>query len=370
MSRVCHVTSAHPERDIRIFRKECRSLARAGHEVWLVERGASGEEDGVHLYGVGALPKNRLLRMTVGAQRVYRAARALDAEIYHLHDPELLPYARKLKRAGKKVIFDSHEFYAEQIAGKTYLPRSLAALLSRIYARYESSVLRELDAVVYPCTIAGREPFSAYCRRAVIVSNAADLAEFAHREADAQREETLVCYVGSLTEARGITVDMLACAKAGATLALAGTFASAEYRARLAAMPEFSTVRECGQLDRAQVRSLLSRSAVGLCTLQDVGQYLKIDTFGIKVYEYMAMGLPVLLSRSAYNERMVRQYGFGLCVDAGDVDALAEAIRFLLDHPDEARQMGVNGRRAVETVFNWGVEEKKLLALYDEILRE
>ena len=109
---------------------------------------------------------------------------------------------------------------------------------------------------------------------------------------------------------------------------------------------------------------------MGLCVLRDVGQYLKIETFGIKVYEYMSMGLPVILSHSAYNDRMMEKYRFGVCVDPDDVDGIASAIRDLLEHPDRARQMGENGRRAVQEEFNWGVEEKKLLALYEDILKE
>ena len=84
----------------------------------------------------------------------------------------------------------------------------------------------------------------------------------------------------------------------------------------------------------------------------------------------MSMGLPVILSHSAYNDRMMEKYRFGVCVDPDDVDGIASAIRDLLEHPDRARQMGENGRRAVQEEFNWGVEEKKLLALYEDILND
>ena len=77
MIKVCHMTSAHPAEDIRIFHKECVSLARAGYEVYLVERGASYEKNGVHIVGVGEIPKSRRKRMTEGAKKVYEAARAV-----------------------------------------------------------------------------------------------------------------------------------------------------------------------------------------------------------------------------------------------------------------------------------------------------
>ena len=123
-----------------------------------------------------------------------------------------------------------------------------------------------------------------------------------------------------------------------------------------------------GVLNRAQVMQLLQKSQIGMATILNVGQYNQYDNLATKVYEYMALGIPVILSRSSYNEKVTAQYDFGICVDPANVDEIADAIRYLLDHPDEARQMGENGRRAVKEEFNWGVEEKKLLSLYEEVL--
>ena len=81
----------------------------------------------------------------------------------------------------------------------------------------------------------------------------------------------------------------------------------------------------------------------------------------------MGSGLPVITAKSDYVDRMLEQYGFGISVDPENVDQIAQAIRYLLDHPEEARRMGENGRRAVKENFNWNVEEQKLLRLYEEL---
>lgn len=367
--KICHMTSVHPPEDVRIFHKECVSLANAGYEVYLVEQGESGDKNGVHIVGVGPVPANRLKRMTQMARSVYRAALALDCDVYHFHDPELLPYGLKLKRKGKKVIFDSHERYTYQLRDKPYLPGWVSRLLAGVYGIYENYVLKRIDAVIFPCTMDGKQPFEGLCRLTPIISNAAILGEFFDLyDPESPRKERQVCYVGGLTPGRGITADMRAAAKAGATLALAGDYASPEYERSLRQEEAFSCVDYRGRLDRREVAALLSESIAGLCTLMDEGQYWHIDTFGIKVFEYMSMALPVILSKSDYNCRMVEQYRFGICVDPENTDEIAEAIRSLLDDPEKARRMGENGRRAVEREFNWGVEEKKLLALYEALL--
>ena len=107
-----------------------------------------------------------------------------------------------------------------------------------------------------------------------------------------------------------------------------------------------------------------------MATILNVGQYNQYDNLATKCYEYMSLGIPVILTRSPYNQKVVDQYRFGICVDPENCEELAGAIRYLLDHPDEAQEMGENGRRAVREVFNWSIEEKKLLALYEEILND
>lgn len=369
MIKVCHMTSVHGAEDVRIFHKECVSLAQAGYEVCLVQCGNSYEKDGVRLVGAGPKPSSRLKRMTSYGRRVYKKALALDAEIYHLHDPELLPYGLKLKRKGKKVVFDSHEIYTLQIPSKSYLPKWVSRVVAWAYAKYEKYALRHLDAVVVPCTVGGRNPFEGLCKRVVYVDNTAMLGElydkYDLRTAKVKRQ---VCYIGVLTESRGITLDVKAAHKAGAKLVLAGQFSSEEYKKRLESMPEFTSVEYRGLLGRDGVKRLIEESEVGLAILMDSGQNYLTDNLLTKVYEYMSLGVPVVISNSRYNNLAIQKHKFGLCVNPDDIDQTAAAIRYLLDNPDEARKMGENGRKAVREEFNWGIEEKKLLALYDDIL--
>ena len=365
------MTSAHDSEDDRIFYKECVSLSRAGYEVYEVARGNSYDKDGIHIIGVGEIPGGRLQRMTKGAKLVYQKALELNCDLYHFHDPELLPYGLKLKKSGKKVIFDSHERYTYQLRDKPYLPQWMSGAVAALYGRYEEYVLSKLDAVIFPCTMDGKNPFEGLCRRTPIISNAAILDEFYYRfDPNSNKKSQQICYVGGLTEARGITADMIAAKKAGAVLALAGDFSSEEYHHTLCDMPEYACVDYRGKLNRKQVAELIAESKVGLCTLLDRGQYLHLDTFGIKVFEYLSMGIPVILSKSDYNCRMVEQYQFGVCVDPENTDEIADAIQYLLDHPEEAKHMGENGRKAIKEAFNWGVEEKKLIQLYRSILNE
>ena len=371
MTKVCHMTSAHQALDDRVFCKECVSLVKNGYETYLITQGESQIVDGVHIIGIGTMPTSRLSRMTSWSKEVYEKALEVDADIYHFHDPELLPYGVKLKRKGKIVIFDSHERYTEQLKSKPYLPAWITRIIAKLYGLYEKHALKIIDAVIFPCTIEGKNPFLGMCDNVAIISNYSILDEFYNLyEEGIEKKSNSVCYVGGLTESRGIMNDVKASYKANATLNLAGEFSPESFGELVKNSKEFKCVKYLGQINRKEIREILQKSQIGVCTLLNSGQYFKIDTFGIKVFEYMAMGLPVIVSNTRYGIDFINKYKVGICVDPDNVDEIAKAIRYILDNPEEAKVMGENGRKAIKNEFNWSVEEKKLFDLYNKLLEE
>lgn len=367
--KVCHMTSAHNSDDIRIFHKECVSLAKAGYDTYLVAKGESREEKGVHVVGVGPAPGSRLKRMALFSNMIYRRALAIDADIYHFHDPELLPYGLKLKKAGKKVIFDSHERYVEQIKAKPYLSKYLRGFISFLYGRYENWVLNLIDAVIFPCTLGGVHPFHGKCGRTETLDNYPLLDEFyKYYDPSVCKKPRSICYIGSLTHNRGITSLVSAMEKTDGMLFLAGNFSPLDYRDFLSKLSGWSKVCYLGSLSRDRVRDLLLDTQLGASAILNVGQYNKYDNLPTKAYEYMSLGLPVILTKAPYNESINQKYRFGICVNPEDPEELASAINYLFSHPQEVMQMGLNGRQAVKQEFNWATQEKKLLELYDKMI--
>ena len=155
--------------------------------------------------------------------------------------------------------------------------------------------------------------------------------------------------------------------KANVKLILGGKFSPASYETEVKQMPEYSSVDYRGHLTREQILKVHQESTIGAATILNIGQYNTGDNFATKVYEYMSMGLPVIITKYPYAEKMIQKYDFGIAVEPDNVDEIADAIMYLIDNPDKAKEMGENGRRAVLEEFNWGIEEKKLLALYERI---
>lgn len=366
MTRVCHFTSVHKTTDIRIFYKECTSLAEVGYETYLVGPGQSRFENGVHVVGLGEPPAGRMLRMTKFAKKIYNAAIEIDADIYHFHDPELLPYGWKLKKLGKTVIFDSHEFYGEQLKTKSYIPSFLRSIVSTIYRSYETYITKRIDAVITVCTLNGKDYFENRAKRSVQVGNFPSFQELLGNISP-QNKVYDVIYIGSLTEARGITHLIDAVYLAGGKLCLARPWSSEKYSEELKRKESFRCVTYHGVIPYVKVIKLIRQSRIGASTLLNKGQYDQIDTLPTKVYEYASQKVPTILSEYDYSKRVNEKYRFGLTVNPNDVQEVAQGINRLLVDETLRDELGQNSYEMVRDHFNWQSEQHKLLTLYMEI---
>lgn len=369
--KVCHVTSAHKRYDVRIFQKECISLSENGYDVTLIvnDEHATEELFGTTICSVKRKYSSRLQRI-LAIKSIFKMATDIDADIYHLHDPELLLIAKKLKKLGKKVIFDSHEFYYEQIKTKSYIPQAVRSMIAQCYYKYETNVMRKIDAVVgvKPLLVDGKEidPFKFRCQRVVFIGNYPKKKNDLHINSK-KTAEFKVCYAGGLTHERGITYLIDACYKVGCTLILAGNFSSKEYHEKLKQKESYQCVDYRGVCDRNEVYSIYNEASVGAATLLNVGQYYKMNDFATKVIEYFQMQLPVIISNYPYAVKMNNNYNFGICVDPQNIDDIAAALLKLKNNSELVSRLGENGYSLYKEQFNWENEEVKLLELYREL---
>ncbi len=363
-----HLTSVHPRFDTRIFLKMCRTLVSSGHQVSLVVADGKSDElvGAVQIYDVGA-SRGRRDRILNAPSRVLAKALELNADIYHLHDPELLPIGLKLKKLGKRIIFDSHEDVPRQMLSKPYLNKATRWVIAQALLAYEAWASRQLDGVI-AATPFIRDKFLKINPHTLDINNYPILGELGPSISWAEKKPE-VCYVGGIGQIRGIVevVEAMGCLCSVGRLNLAGRFGDASLEKRLQGQPGWQRVNTLGFVDRAGVRDVLHRSMAGLVTFHPLPNH--IDAQPNKMFEYMSAGIPVIASDFPLWREIIAGNECGLLVDPLNPAAIADAIDYLITHPTDAERMGHNGRRAVESRYNWDHEGQKLLAFYDTILK-
>lgn len=367
----CHLSTVHPADDTRVFWREASGLAERGFRVTLVAR--ADHDDVRNGVSIVAMPtySSRIKRMTIGVLKAVRIAFRTKADVYHAHDPELLPALTLLRLAGKTVVYDAHELLSGQITSKPYLPayvRWPAATVARALEWFAGKAMHRVVTVSQACAA----PYPP--RKVSIVANYPELVNFGAGSAESESGERQFCYVGGLTAIRGAQqiVDAIGQVVDGdgshdavpASLLIVGSFAPAALQTQVAERAGWQHVDFAGMVPHDGVAARVGRSVAGIATFLPTANNL-IGSPN-KLFEYMAMGLPVIISDFPAWRAMLDAVDCAYFVDPEDPAAIAGAMRAVLADPERSKAMGAAGRAAVEDTFNW---EKQLDNLVDAYRR-
>ncbi|CDQ18949.1 glycosyltransferase family 4 protein [Halobacillus karajensis] len=365
--KICHVTSVHSYNDIRIAIKECTSLADTNRDVHLIAPNTDTKSfNGFKVYGVKNRYSGRIKRFRNFSNDIYLEALKVDADIYHFHDPELIPIGLKLKKQNKKVVYDIHEDVPRQILTKHWIPKPLRKLISYAFEIYENQSVKKLDGLV-TATPFIKKRFKKYNKNTIDVNNYPIMKELYVSSSSNCNKDNTVVYIGGISKERGSYSMVKAIGKTETTLTLAGNFRDEREEVELKMLDEWEKVNFLGYLDRKEIKGLLETALAGLVVLEPRTNF--IDSLPIKMFEYMATGLPVIASNFPLWKEIIEGNNCGICVDPLNTDEIANAIQWIKDNPIKAAEMGENGKKAIKEHYNWESESKKLQKFYDDLLK-
>lgn len=351
------MTSVHPHDDVRIFVKEAKTLHQAGYSVTILCSNFEGIKDGIVFVKQELSPK-RWQRVLTSSRKFFKRALSLDCDIYHIHDPELLPAAFKLKKKGKIVVYDSHEKTPTQILTKPYSCKPYRHIMSEYIKRVEKKADKKLDLIISATPIIAEQ-----FKNTIVVCNYPLVEEIDKIPyIPYKNREKQVCYCGSITENRGIQPMMEASESSGVTLMLAGRFCNqVEQNSYLDGKTH--TLYQ-GVLPARDSLRLMMQSRVGLAVLKPTLSYK--ESMPTKIFEYLACGTPVIASNFGYWKQL---FGTKCCifVEPFNIKQISKAEKYLIENPDIAQEMGETGRKMVREKFIFEKEKAKLVSAYHKL---
>jgi glycosyltransferase involved in cell wall biosynthesis len=376
MCKVCILSSVHNALDNRIFYREACTLRKAGYEVSLI---AVHDKPEIR-QGITILPIKRLRRSRRPLLwwKLVRIALSTRADIYHIHDPELLFVSPIIKLlAHKPIIYDIHEANVDFIETKEDIPYPIRKFFAWLFRWFEPFMSQFQNGLIFaddmiaqhfvhikrPKTTLFNFPNQSFIDNAFIISK------------DRYKKQPTVLHLGGLKRFRGTDLmldsfQQVLKSVPEAYLYLVGAFAPAslelEFRSEIDRRNLTNSITITGQVPFAEIGTYLVQASVGWIPLMPVAKYLK--NIPTKLFEYQAYAIPVVSSDLPSVQPFIEHRKTGLLVKADDPSAHAEAIVELLTDHSFASFIGINGQNAVRNQYRWSDMEPRLLTLYKQLL--
>jgi glycosyltransferase involved in cell wall biosynthesis len=372
--RAAILTTVHSALDVRIFYKQAVSLAQAGHEVTLyapAQPEAAGilAKHGIRYVSLGRAA-SRLGRARLW-WRLMRSLRTTSYDIWHFHDPELLPltiiwkwlFARQVR-----LIYDVHEDLPKDILDKQWIAVPTRKIISVLADKVEAWGMRHCQMVVAATDSIG-EHVAASTDRYTIVHNYSLVNETGalERNQASDRPIRVIYASAALTDLRGVRQVVEAMKLLGdekVELLLLGDFYPAGFEREIRDLARSNVLFQC-RVPFTEVNHYLSKSDIGMINFLPLENHK--EAMPNKIFEYMQAGLPIIASDFPLWREIIEDAECGLLVDPTDPIQIAAAIRTLVNQPELRHRMSQAAVIVAREHFSWQQESKKLLAIYENL---
>lgn len=373
MKHAVHLTSVHHPFDPRIFHKQLTTLAKNGYKTTLIcHHSESTRRNGVHVSSVADVD-SRIERWK-NLPTIAKYAKQEQADVYHFHDPELLPIGLYLSKSTKaKIIYDVHEDYSDAIRVREWIPKGVKSLLTWLFPQIESKIANSLDYIITADNSTQEKIADRVNTPVTSLRNFPRTESITIRDARINRHhEIILAYVGGLDRERGLMNMLKLIAELrrrgiDVGLWLIGDFQSKEIenkaRRYMGSTGITDNVRLFGYVDYEEIFTYLSLADIGLLLADESRFERNVPT---KFFEYLYAGLPVVLTEiDSLNEYLDPSY----CISVPNKESqIVAGVLDMVSDSNEIAQMGKAGHERVKSEYCWEVESIKLIDIYTKLL--
>jgi glycosyltransferase involved in cell wall biosynthesis len=322
----------------------------------------------IKILDIGIPSRNRLGRAIMGSFGMWKKLRTLKHDIVHLHDPELLPLGLLINLTNNVVIYDMHENLPKEILTKNYINSIIKYPLSFILQIFQKIIFQYIPVVFAENSYT--KDFKKVKKSAIVLNY--PLIEKLNKVVIKKKNTFNIGYLGGISRERGALMQLRAIAELRAEgFEIETTFIgpcsdevvnSDIYKLGISERWAFFS----GRVKPEDAWLRISECHVGLVILEPSPNF--VESYPTKLFEYMILGLPCIVSDFPLYRRVVEEAKCGLLVNPLVLSDLKESIKWMYENQLEAIEMGMRGRYCATEKYNWSSEFLKLKKLYIDLI--
>lgn len=353
--------------DTRIFYRYCKSLSTK-YTVNLIAIHPKKEVvDDIQIIPFKRF-KNKIARISLTWFIMFFKALKTKSKIYHFHDPELIPCGLLLRLFGKKVIYDVHENFAEDIFDKNWIKSK--SFWFNIFNFFEKKACKHFKILLAEYSY--EERYKKLNANYDVVLNYPDASFFTKYKVEAPRKSNRIYYIGILLDSRGLleiseAIYLLQKKDIFVYFDVVGELYSSLEK-EFIDLPYFKEIDPYvlfhGRKNLEEGYEISKDAAIGMCIIQKMknSEY----SYPTKMFEYMHIGLPQIISNFDLYKSVVEKHQCGICVDPTSSEEIATAIETILGNENLANQMRLNGLNNAH-LYQWSECEKTVFKVYKSL---
>lgn len=377
--------------NLRLYRLGL-TLARKGHSVYMVSpslyphRKARDSVSSIRVvqhFGFGAFIYTSFVRLFIvflhlvaSTTSLLKLHKKVNLQVIHAWHP-LAGLAAVLtgKLTGAKVVLDWTDFYSDIVRHESNLLTPIAQVIEHVILDNCNQIFTVSSEMKKALVKAG-----ALSDKVFVVPDGVDPYMFnpridtlTIRERYGLNDSPTIIFHGDVKPIDGVDVLMNAFALVlkrlpNARLLIVG--GGRKYFSEIVQLAKQmgvdNSVIFTGWVPHQSVPPYIALADVGVMPLRST---LETNCYlSFKLFEYWAMGKPVVVSRVKAISEIVKDGVNGILVKPGDAENLAKAVIELLTKDEKAKLLGENGRKMIEGFYNWESLMEQETKLYDEIL--
>ena len=363
---ICHLTTVHQADDVRIFYRECLSLAKIrNYKVIICAPGKIPVESNVIHHKIANTLAFRPARVIMSQINALRVVGKIKADVWHIHDPELLPIAALLILLNRRIIWDAHEDYYRQfdstINYRKYLPTLLRPFVKLTVKLFLDYIDRRAVGIIGATKSIAKKYKN---NNVIVVGNEVVLTNFNSCQPNYKNKNIL--FIGQASSSQCYREVVKAISMIPDLKLIVACRNIDEIEMKYAFEMLQNRFSYLGWLNRKELAFAFSSSVVGLVTYENNPNHQ--DNRPNKFFEFCAAGLPIVATPTKFNINLIKDSGSGLI----SKDFRSRSLKLALEEIVSSEKVWSNcseaGRKWVKKNGDWSISERSLLNLYSKVL--